>query len=44
MKVLGIAASTLGQATRVHRLLRTTERILNYKVGKHAIDPGRFRP
>jgi len=33
-----------GNRAKAARLLRTTERILNYKVGKHGIDPNRFRP
>ncbi|HEX7614001.1 MAG TPA: sigma 54-interacting transcriptional regulator [Thermoanaerobaculia bacterium] len=32
-----------GNRAKAARLLRTTERILNYKVGKHGIDPNRFR-
>ena len=33
-----------GNRAKAARLLRTTERILNYKVGKHGIDSNRFRP
>ncbi|MCM3875483.1 MAG: sigma 54-interacting transcriptional regulator [Thermoanaerobaculia bacterium] len=33
-----------GNRAKAARLLRTTERILNYKVTKHGIDPDRFRP
>ncbi len=32
-----------GNRAKAARLLRTTERILNYKVSKHGIDPDRFR-
>ncbi|MGZ5439279.1 MAG: AAA-type ATPase lid domain-containing protein, partial [Candidatus Aminicenantales bacterium] len=32
-----------GNRARAARLLRTTERILNYKIVKHGIDPDRFR-
>jgi Nif-specific regulatory protein len=32
-----------GNRAKAARLLRTTERILNYKVVKHGIDPDRFR-
>jgi len=32
-----------GNRAKAARLLRTTERILNYKVVKHRIDPDRFR-
>jgi len=35
--------STRGNRARAARLLRTTERILNYKVRKHGIDCERFR-
>jgi Nif-specific regulatory protein len=35
--------SARGNRAKAARLLRTTERILNYKVGKHGIDPDRFR-
>jgi Nif-specific regulatory protein len=35
--------STRGNRARAARLLRTTERILNYKVRKHGIDAARFR-
>lgn len=33
-----------GNRAKAARLLRTTERILNYKVSRHGIDPDRFRP
>ena len=33
-----------GNRSKAARLLGTTERILNYKVGKYGIDPSRFRP
>ncbi|MEO8587046.1 MAG: sigma 54-interacting transcriptional regulator [Acidobacteriota bacterium] len=33
-----------GNRAKAARLLRTTERILNYKIGKHGIDADRFRP
>ncbi len=36
--------SARGNRAKAARLLRTTERILNYKVAKHGIDPDRFRP
>ncbi len=36
--------SARGNRAKAARLLRTTERILNYKIGKHRIDPARFRP
>ena len=32
-----------GNRAKAARLLRTTERILNYKVAKHGIDPDRFK-
>jgi len=35
--------STRGNRARAARLLSTTERILNYKVRRYGIDPGRFR-
>jgi Nif-specific regulatory protein len=35
--------SARGNRAKAARLLRTTERILNYKVSKHGIDPDRFR-
>jgi Nif-specific regulatory protein len=35
--------SARGNRAKAARLLRTTERILNYKVVKHGIDPDRFR-
>jgi Nif-specific regulatory protein len=35
--------STRGNRARAARLLNTTERILNYKVRRYGIDPGRFR-
>jgi Nif-specific regulatory protein len=35
--------STRGNRSRAARLLSTTERILNYKVRRYGIDPGRFR-
>ena len=33
-----------GNRAKAARLLRTTERILNYKIGKLGIDASRFRP
>ena len=36
--------SARGNRAKAARLLRTTERILNYKIAKHGIDPARFRP
>ena len=38
-----ILKSTRGNRSKAARLLNTTERILNYKVKKHAIDCRRFR-
>jgi Nif-specific regulatory protein len=35
--------SSRGNRARAARLLSTTERILNYKVRRYGIDPGRFR-
>jgi len=35
--------SARGNRSRAARLLRTTERILNYKVRKYGLDPDRFR-
>ncbi len=35
--------SARGNRARAARLLQTTERIFNYKVGKHGLDPDRFR-
>ncbi|MGQ0507018.1 MAG: sigma-54-dependent Fis family transcriptional regulator [Myxococcaceae bacterium] len=41
--VLDALKSTRGNAARAARLLRTTERIINYKIKKHGIDYRRFR-
>jgi len=38
-----VLKSTRGNRSKAARLLNTTERILNYKVKKHAIDCRRFR-
>jgi Nif-specific regulatory protein len=35
--------TTRGNRAKAARLLDTTERILNYKVRGHAIDPRRFK-
>ena len=32
-----------GNRAKAARLLQTTERILNYKIAKYRIDPGRFK-
>ncbi len=35
--------TTRGNRARAARLLNTTERIINYKIRRYGIDPGRFR-
>jgi len=41
--ILDVLKSTRGNRSKAARLLRTTERILNYKVKRHNIDCRRFR-
>ncbi len=41
--LLDALKSTRGNAARAARMLKTTERILNYKVRKYALDSRRFR-
>jgi Nif-specific regulatory protein len=41
--ILDALKTTRGNRAKAARLLDTTERILNYKVRGHAIDPRRFR-
>ena len=41
--ILDALKTTRGNRAKAARLLDTTERILNYKVRGHAIDPRRFK-
>ena len=41
--ILDALKTTRGNCSRAARLMSTTERVLNYKVKKYAIDCGRFR-